>query len=137
MKEIKRDKIWNIKYRGNDEAANAETAQIAAELGLSDICAKLLWTRGYRTVEEARGFLKNEDAVLHSPFLLKDLDLAVARIKKAVDSGEQICIYGDYDVDGVTAVSMMYLYLSSLGAKVGYYIPSRGRGLWPLRGCHR
>ena len=125
MKEIKRDKIWNIKYPVNDAEANAQTAKIASELGLSQICAELLWTRGYRTVEEALGFLKNEDAVLHSPFLLKDLDLAVARIKKALEDKERICIYGDYDVDGVTAVSMMYLYLSSLGADVGYYIPSR------------
>ncbi len=112
-------------YRSGDQSTDAETAKIAAELGISEICARLLWNRGYKTAQGASSFIRNEDAVLHSPFLLRDLDLAVARIKKALDEEEQICIYGDYDVDGVTAVSMMYLYLSSLGAKVGYYIPSR------------
>lgn len=126
MREIKqRDKIWNIRYRAGDPETDAKTAEIAAELGLSLTLARLLWNRGYKNAQEASGFLRNEDAVLHSPFLLRDLDLAVARIKQAVENGEQICVYGDYDVDGVTAVSMMYLYLSSLGARVGYYIPSR------------
>ena len=126
MREIKkRDKIWNIMYRAGDIDADLATARIASELGLSEVCARLLWNRGYKTVDAAKSFLRNEDAVLHSPFLLRDLEPAVERIKLALDRGEKICIYGDYDVDGVTAVSMMYLYLFSLGANVGYYIPSR------------
>lgn len=126
MKKIKkRDKIWNIRYTVGDAQNDAHTAALAQELGLSEVCTRLLKNRGYDTAEGARGFLRNEDAVLHSPFLLKDLDRAVARIKLALERGEKICIYGDYDVDGVTAVSTMYLYLSSLGADVGYYIPSR------------
>ncbi len=126
MKEIKqRDKIWNIQYREGDIAADAATKATAAELGLSETIARLLYNRGYKNAQDAAGFLRNEDAVLHSPFLLRDLDRAVARIKEAIERDEQICVYGDYDVDGVTAVSMMYLYLSSLGARVGYYIPSR------------
>ena len=126
MKEIKkRDKIWNIQYPEGNAEADTITKRMAEELSLSETVCRLLYNRGYKNTQDAQCFLRNEDAVLHSPFLLKDLDRAVARIKEAIEKKEQICVYGDYDVDGVTAVSMMYLYLASLGAKVGYYIPSR------------
>lgn len=125
MEAKKRDKIWNIRYvAGNDEAERAIEG-ISEALGISFKLAALLYTRGYTTPERAESFLRIEESVLHSPFLLKDIDLAVERIREALQNNEKITIFGDYDVDGVTSVSLMWLYLRSKGADVDYYIPSR------------
>lgn len=119
-----REKQWNITYRPSDEAQE-QIRQMALQTGLSEIMAKLLYIRGYRSAEEAMRFLRMEETSLHDPFLMKDLSLAVDRIELALERGEKIAVYGDYDVDGVTSVSLIYLYLRSRGAKIGYYIPSR------------
>ena len=116
--------VWTTKYFDSQESKAAISA-IATHNNISDICASLLYTRGYKTPEEAHSFLNFDNVVMHSPLLLKDVDKAVARIKKAIDNNERIVIYGDYDVDGVTSVTMLYLYLKELGAEVSYYIPNR------------
>ncbi len=92
---------------------------------MSLLFAILLYNRGYTTPEAARRFLCFEETDLHDPFLLADMQKAVDRILRAVDNGEKIYVYGDYDVDGVTSVSVLYLYLTSLGANVGIKIPKR------------
>lgn len=120
----KREKIWNTLFDESEEALCA-VAEISKENGLNPITAKLLYNRGYKTPADVKKFFNNETNTLYDPFALIDMEKAVARIKRAVDGGEKILIYGDYDVDGVTAVSSLYLYLRNLGADVGYYIPSR------------
>lgn len=126
MEQIKKEKIWALR---DAEAAPdaAEIAALARETGLSPICARLLYCRGHRTREAVERFLRCEDTMFHSPFLLRDVEKAVARIRRAVETREKIVIYGDYDVDGVTSVSLLYLYLEKQGADVGYYIPSRAQ----------
>ena len=123
MNEIAKEKVWSLRECG--EVPGEFIAAVEREFGLGAICAKLLYCRGCRTVEAARRFLCFEDILFHSPFLLRDIDLAVARIRRAVESREKIVIYGDYDVDGVTSIGLLYLYLKRLGAEVDYYIPSR------------
>ena len=123
MEQRTKEKIWVL--RADPAAPECEILALCEELGLSAVCARLLYHRGLKTPEAVRRFLSCEDTDFHSPFLLKDVELAVARIRTAVENKEKIVIYGDYDVDGVTSVSMFYLYLSGMGADVGYYIPSR------------
>ncbi len=125
MSSPRREKEWVL--RATDEGAAEAIAALAAETGHSPVVARLLYLRGCRSAADVRRFLYCEEASLHSPFLLRDIEKAVARVRRAVADGEKIVIYGDYDVDGVTSVSMLYLYLTSLGADVGYYIPSRSR----------
>ena len=126
MEHKKHEKIWVLREQ---EVAPTEQqiASLASEVGVSPLCARLLFCRGHRTKEAVERFLRCEDTMLHSPFLLRDIEPAVARIRRAVERHERIVIYGDYDVDGVTAVSLLYLYLSKLGADVDYYIPSRAQ----------
>ena len=126
MEGLKREKIWVLREEEASPSAR-EIALLADETGLSSVCARLLYSRGYRTPEAVEGFLRCGDALFHSPFLLRDVKEAVARIRRAVEDHERIVIYGDYDVDGVTAVTLLYLYLSAKGADVGYYIPSRSQ----------
>ncbi|MBR2907801.1 MAG: single-stranded-DNA-specific exonuclease RecJ [Clostridia bacterium] len=127
----RKGKTWSVRYalHGSDDAAVRESEacvrEIAEALGVSMITARLLYIRGYRTKEAAEAFIKNDDALLHDPFLMKDMEAAICRVRRAVENGERIVIYGDYDVDGVTSVSMLYLFLRSKGADVSYYIPSR------------
>ncbi len=124
MDTRKRNKIWALRHE--DDAPDAATINaFAAEIGLSPICARLLWSRGLCDAASVRRFLACEDTMFHSPFLLRDIKPAVERIRRAIDDHEKIVIFGDYDVDGVTSVSLLYLYLSGKGADVGYYIPSR------------
>lgn len=111
------------------EAADAEAAAaISAGLGVTAAMGRLLYKRGCRTAEEARSFINMDEGRLCDPFLLPDMRCAVEKIKDVVAGGQKIMIYGDYDADGVTSVSVLYLYLSELGADVGYYIPTRSEG---------
>ena len=119
----KKEKSW--KLRAATATEDADAAVLARELGISCVLARLLCRRGYRAPEEARCFFNCTDAMLHKPFLMKDMDKAVARMQQAIEGHERIMIFGDYDVDGVTSVSLLYLYLTDLGADVQYYIPSR------------
>lgn len=98
---------------------------LASALSVSPFVAQLLWHRGIRTVEEAKHFLYDSVTELLDPFLMKDMRVAVDRIQRAIDQHESIVIYGDYDVDGITATSLLTRFFRALGAKVSYYIPER------------
>ncbi len=102
-----------------------DVTRLGRELKISPLLAKLLCNRGYTDTEAAKAFMSKSDSFLYDPFLLKDVRLAVARIRRAIENEEKITIYGDYDVDGVTSVSILYMYLKEHGAYVDYYIPTR------------
>ncbi len=120
LKHASKNKIWRLA-----ESCFENAEGIASNLGLSLASAKLLSSRGYSTPEAARSFINKETALLHDPYMLPDMDKAVERILSAVNTGEKIMVYGDYDVDGVTALTVLYTYLRNIGADVGYYIPNR------------
>lgn len=116
--------VWSTRYSDTEQARKA-VSSIAKLNNISEISASLLYNRGFNTAEDASRFLNFNDVVMHSPLLLKDVEKAVARISEALENNERIAIFGDYDVDGVTSVTMLYLYLHNLGADIGYYIPNR------------
>lgn len=120
-----KQKKWSLLYCPGDREGDAAIDAMARELDLSPIMASLLYIRGLKSAESAASFLHQDSACFHDPFLLQDIRPAIERIGQAIQGGEKIAIYGDYDVDGVTSVSLLYLYLTSLGGDVGYYIPSR------------
>ena len=99
--------------------------RLAQKTGADEFAVLLLSSRGIDTPEAITAFLGAAGAELSSPFLLKDMDKAVARIRTALERGEKILVYGDYDADGVTATALLYSYLQTLGANADYYIPSR------------
>lgn len=123
---FKRNKIWTLMYQP-DEQSEMAVNDIACTLECPRRMAQVLYNRGCHSGAEARAFIEQSDGKMHDPFLLRDVEEAVSRIRLALERGERIAIYGDYDVDGVTSVSMLYLFLSERGADVGYYIPSRVR----------
>ena len=96
-------------------------------LGIDNNLATLLVQRGITSFEKAKNFFRPSLSHLHDPFLMKDMDKAVSRIKKAIDNNEKILIYGDYDVDGTTAVALIYTYLKNFcnKKKIAFYIPDR------------
>ncbi len=99
--------------------------RISTELSLDPLIARLLVNRGINSVDDAELFLFPSLSHLPSPFRMKDMDKAVSRLKKSIYEKEKIAIYGDYDVDGVTATCLLYSFLESVGCDVTYYIPSR------------
>ena len=125
MREIKRDKIWEQRFDFEQESRNGRIKEISDRLGVSPLFAVLLYNRGYTDAESARRFLRFEETDFHDPYLMADMNAAVDRILFAVENKEKIYVYGDYDVDGVTSSSMLYLYLTGLGADVGIKIPKR------------
>ena len=102
-----------------------DVADFAAELGITELSARILWHRGIRTMPEAEQFLHPEKQPFHDPLLMKDMDKAVARICRAIEQGEKIVVYGDYDVDGMSATSLMIHNLKALGAVADFHIPDR------------
>ena len=106
-----------------DHKACAE--RVAGELGLSRLTARVLAARGCDTTEKARDFMTQSVEGIHDPFLLKDMDKAVYEIRQAIENKQKIAVYGDYDVDGVTATCIMIQYLRKMGADCTYYIPDR------------
>lgn len=118
--------IKNRKWNVGDRNADKEAAEkIAAALGIEYLTAKLLCARGYKTPEEANSFIRLETELFHDPFLMKDMKPAVNRILLAIENGERMTVYGDYDVDGVTSTALLRLWLTENGANADYYIPSR------------
>lgn len=127
-----RKKEWHIKSSREEHAS--EIASMAKELGVFPLTAELLYNRGYTDAVSAGNFIRNEAIMFHDAFGLADMEKAVDRIIQAIDEGQKIVIYGDYDVDGVTSVSILYLYIREKGGDVSYYIPSRtneGYGINP------
>lgn len=102
-----------------------DVADLAKELGTTEMVAGILWHRGLRTVTEAEAFLHPEQQPFYDPLLMKDMDKAVARIRQAIDQEEKITVYGDYDVDGMSATSLLLHNLRALGAQADFYIPER------------
>ena len=123
--QTKKTKKWSLLYRPGDQETDEGIHALARETGLSEIMARLLYTRGYPGAREVISFLRQEESQFHDPYSLLDMSLAVERIFAALKNRERIAIYGDYDVDGVTSVSLLYLYLKEQNAEVEYYIPSR------------
>ena len=111
---------WLI--RAHDERAERE---LVASLGLRPLTARLLTARGLTEPAAVSSFIKKTDLRFYDPFLLTDMDKAVSRIEQAIRTGERICIYGDYDVDGDTSTTVLYTYLTSRGARCTYFIPDR------------
>jgi single-stranded-DNA-specific exonuclease len=107
------------------ETPPAASAPLAAALGLSQPVAEVLWQRGYRDEASARAFLRPSLADLHPPEALRDMDVAVERILRAVRDRERILLYGDYDVDGTTSITILAAALRMLGADPAYHIPHR------------
>lgn len=119
-----KEKKWILKSDESDKA-RLQKERIASFLGINTIVAELLYNRGYTDPTAAKNFLYMENEMLCNPFDMADMHKAVERINLAIKSKENIVIYGDYDVDGVTSVCTLYLYLKSQGANVKYYIPNR------------
>ena len=116
------EKRWVVKPQGNPEAV----AAMAASTGISPVLANLLVQRGIDTLEKAKKFFNPQLSDLHDPFLMKDMDKAVERVERAVRNREKIMVYGDYDVDGTTAVALVYKFLRQIGHKdLLFYIPDR------------
>jgi len=114
-------KNWIIKQQGDEKVLQ----HLQEALGVERPIACLLEQRGIKTFDEAKKFFRPELSHLHDPFLMKDMDRAIERISRAIASGEKIMIYGDYDVDGTTAVALVYSYFKQYFPEVFYYIPDR------------
>ena len=112
---------WTLK----EPADRSKVDQLSAELGIDRVLSELLVQRGVETFEQARSFFRPSLDHLHDPFLMKDMDVAVERLHKAVSSGEKILVYGDYDVDGTTAVALVYSFILRFTPNVDFYIPDR------------
>lgn len=114
---------WNFQTPTEEELHKRD--RLASQLGLSPVVCLLLVQRGLTTVEEVKKFFKPSLNDLHDPFLMPDMEKAVKRLNKALGNKEKILIYGDYDVDGTTAVSLVYKYLRPYSSALDYYIPDR------------
>ena len=112
---------WILKEQADPE----KVGRLAAELGIDRVLAELLVKRGVETFEQARHFFRPSLDALHDPFLMKDMDKAVDRLHKAISTGEKILVYGDYDVDGTTAVALVYSFIQRFTDQVDFYIPDR------------
>ncbi len=116
------EKRWVVKSQGDAKAV----AELSTGLGISPVLANLLVQRGIDTLDKAERFFNPRLEELHDPFLMKDMDRAVERIERAVKNNEKIMVYGDYDVDGTTAVALVYTFLRRLGHdNLRFYIPDR------------
>ena len=115
------NKRWRIKTRPSDEEIDA----LSSALKIDKVLALLLLQRNIKTHEEAKAFFHPDLNRLHDPFLMQDMDRAVARVEQALDAREGILVYGDYDVDGTTAVALMYSFLRKIHPNVYSYIPDR------------
>ena len=115
------EKRWAQVEHGNATTSNA----LARELNIDPSLAQILTQRGISTFEEARYFFRPQLTYLHDPFLMKGMEQAIERIKSALQTEEKILIYGDYDVDGTTAVALTYSFFKQFTTNIEYYIPDR------------
>lgn len=112
---------WTLKSKPQEQ----KVTQLAQALNVADFVATLLVQRGIETFEDAKNFFRPSLDHLHDPFLMKDMDKAVARIELAIANQENILVFGDYDVDGTTAVSLVSSYLKTYYPNIATYIPDR------------
>ena len=115
------ERKWTVHQPGDPE----KVGRLATELGVDRVLAELLIQRGVETFEQARRFFRPSLSDLHDPFLMKDMDKAVERLHEAIQKGQKILVYGDYDVDGTTAVALVYSFVRRFTKRVEYYIPDR------------
>ncbi|MCQ2154091.1 MAG: single-stranded-DNA-specific exonuclease RecJ [Bacteroidales bacterium] len=102
-----------------------KVSRLSTEVGIDSVLADLLVQRGVETYEQARQFFRPSLDDLHDPFLMKDMDVAVERVRKAIEKDEKILVYGDYDVDGTTAVALVLSFLKKITSNIDFYIPDR------------
>ncbi|MGN0235758.1 MAG: single-stranded-DNA-specific exonuclease RecJ [Paludibacteraceae bacterium] len=114
---------WQISSLSDQQ--NAACRLLTRELRISEASARLLAARGITTGDEARAFVRPSLKALHDPFLMQDMEQAVERLRRAIAKRERIMVYGDYDVDGTTAVALMYTFLRTQTDNLIYYIPDR------------
>lgn len=114
---------WHISQLTTEQAELRD--RLAAELQISPLASSLLIRRNLLTAEDARAFIRPQWKDLHDPFLMRDMEAAVDRLSQAIERYEKILIYGDYDVDGTTAVSLMYKFLHKIYDNIDFYIPNR------------
>lgn len=114
---------WNYEPPTSEETTEAK--ELGNKLSISPILAQLLIKRGISTESGARRFFRPQLADLINPFLMKDMDIAVDRLNDAMGRKERILVYGDYDVDGCTAVALVYKFLQQFYSNIDYYIPDR------------
>ena len=112
---------WILK----EQADPAKVDRLSAEVGIDKVLAELLVKRGVETFDQARAFFRPSLDDLHDPFLMKSMHEAVERLHKAITGKENILVYGDYDVDGTTAVALVYSFIQRFTKNVGFYIPDR------------
>lgn len=115
--------IWH--YKEPERNWQEDAGRLARELGMNPAFGKLLLDRGITTAEEARKFFRPSLTDLHDPYLFRDMAAAVQRLNSAMGHKERILVYGDYDVDGVTAVALVYRFLQQFYSNIDYYIPDR------------
>ncbi len=114
---------WKYQPPTYEQEVAART--LSAELDISPILCSLLIKRGITSASAARHFFRPKLNNLHNPFLMKDMDVAVQRLNRALGTKERILVYGDYDVDGTTAVALVYKFLQQFSSNIDYYIPDR------------
>lgn len=114
---------WN--YQPPTQEQREAARALAKDIGISPILCRLLQERGINTAAEAKRFFRPQLNELHDPFLMKDMDRAVERLNQAMGRKERILVYGDYDVDGTTAVTLVYKFLQQFYSNIDYYIPDR------------
>ncbi len=115
------EKRWIIKNTGNKK----DIEHLSEVLNINKILANLLVQKDIHDYDTAKAFFRPELSRLHDPFLMQDMDKAVKRLGEAIETGEKILVYGDYDVDGTTSVAMMYSFLKEYNSNINYYIPDR------------
>ena len=115
------ERKWTVRDPGDPE----KVERLATELGVDRVLAELLVQRGVETFQQARSFFRPSLEELHDPFLMTDMDKAVERLHEAITQGQKILVYGDYDVDGTTAVALVYSFVRRFTTRVEYYIPDR------------
>ena len=115
------EKRWVYKDQGDEQIVQKLAGELSIDLNLSG----LLVQRGIHTFDQARSYFRPQFEDLHDPFLMKDMDKAVDRVFQAVQNKEKILVYGDYDVDGTTAVALVYTFIKRFYKSIDFYIPDR------------
>lgn len=129
MREEKEKTIYKMNHKWNYQPPSQEQTEaakaLAKETGINPVLCKLLLERGITSAAEAKRFFRPQLNELHDPFLMKDMSIAVERLNQAMGKKERILVYGDYDVDGTTAVALVYKFLQQFYSNIDYYIPDR------------
>ena len=115
------EKRWTVLSNESNDSID----KLSEELGVSPFISQLLHQRGVDSFEKAKTFFRPSLDQLHDPFMMQDMQAAVDRVEEALANNQKILVYGDYDVDGTTAVSLMYSFLKTIHNEVEYYIPDR------------